>query len=273
VTSRRQVLALIAGAGAGGFAGCLGGESGQGGATGDGETQGGDPSEASTGRGRTGRNPETAGIARHGTPPTICEEQPRQDPGIYAVVDPAFASDWEGHEVAPGYGPELTDDDVVIGVEAGDRARAYPLSVLYYHEVVNDEFGGPLLVTFCPLCDSGMVAERRVRGVETTFHVSGLLWQAPRLQSEAAKAGESVFGVDAFSPDAEMRNNGNLVLVDDETRSYWSQILARGLCGPEAGTSLAIRASTTARWSEWRSQHPDTDVLLPPPHSGTDRTQ
>jgi hypothetical protein len=273
VTSRRRLLALVAGAGTGGFAGCLGGESEQSEATGNEGSQGADPAGDATTGGPTEGDPEPVGIARHGTPPTICEEDPRRDPGIYAVVDPAFASDWDDHEVAPGYGPELADDDVVIGVEAGVGARAYPLSVLYYHEVVNDEFGGPLLVTFCPLCDSGMVGERRVRGVETTFHVTGLLWQAPRLQSEAAKAGESVFGVDAFSPDAEMRNNGNLVLVDDETRSYWSQILARGLCGPEAGTSLAIRASTTARWGEWRSQHPDTDVLLPPPHSGTDRTQ
>lgn len=263
--SRRRLLSLLAAGWVAGVAGCLGDTSGT---TDTADTADRDPTGEAT-----STTADVLPLARHGSPSTICEEDPRSDPGIYAVVDPQFAGDWSDHEIDPTYGPELADDDVVIGVEADGRARAYPLSILYYHEVVNDDFGGPLLVTFCPLCDSGMVAERSVDGQRTTFHVTGLLWKAPRLRSAAAEQGDVVFGVDSFDPDAELRNSGNLVLVDDHTRSYWSQIIARAICGPETDSTLRIRPSTTARWGEWRDSHPDTEVLLPPPHSMTDRPQ
>lgn len=83
---------------------------------------------------------------------------------IPAIVDPAFNSDWSGLSLETRYElgvfgedprfveiePRLADDDVVVGVLRGGRARAYPLRVLDWHEVVNDELGGPLLVSYCP---------------------------------------------------------------------------------------------------------------------------
>lgn len=168
--------------------------------------------------------------------------------GIPAITDPAFAADWSGVEIempdsnprgSNVYRPRLARDDEVIGVEFDGQARAYPLTVLSWHEVVNDHLDGPLLVTYCPICRSGMVADRLVNGEPAQFGVSGLLHEE------------------------------NLVLYDARTESLWSQIEARAIDGPLAGTQLALRPSTLTTWSAWQETHPDTEVLLPPPLSNT----
>ncbi|WP_245902801.1 DUF3179 domain-containing (seleno)protein [Salinigranum rubrum] len=214
-------------------------------------------------------------LGEWGLPSTICEAEIIEDIGIRAIVDPAYAESWAGVDIDRKYrmgfevGDGLTDDSHVIGVTSADgaRARAYPLSVVWWHEVVNDRFDGPLLVTYCPICQSGMVAERRVAGVETTFGVSGQLWQPPRIYTETAKVDGRVFGASATEGEAEARNSGNLVLYDEATRSYWSQLLARAICGEREGDRLEIVPSTVATWGAWCEEHPATDVLLPPPHS------
>jgi hypothetical protein len=166
---------------------------------------------------------------------------------IPAIVDPAFGPDWSdvAYDIdSPDgssfrYDPTLDPDDEVLGVVHDGRARAYPLPLLDWHEVVNDEFGEPLLATYCPVCRSGVVADRTVDGDALTFGVSGFLFRA------------------------------NLVLYDAETESLWSQLLATAIRGPHTGTELAVRPSTLTTWRAWREAHPDTDVLLPPPRSGT----
>lgn len=165
---------------------------------------------------------------------------------IPAIVDPAFGPDWSGIELDPrtaaGSGPirpRLAEEDPVVGVARDGTARAYPLRLLDWHEVVNDSFGGPLLVTYCPLCRSAVVAARTVRGTPTTFGVSGLLFR------------------------------GNLVLYDRLTGSLWSQVAATAIRGPATGARLAVEPSTLTTWGAWRGDHPDTSVLLPPPLSGT----
>jgi hypothetical protein len=217
-------------------------------------------------------------LARQGVPSTICETDAQPDPGIYAVVDPAFGDDWAGIDVERRYRfGEATGDDplpasaTVVGLRAGDRARAYPLAVVWWHEVVNDEFGGPTLVTYCPICRTGTVTDRVVDGEPTRFLVSGHLWQAPGVQQAASVADGRAFGAAVADPDAADRNSGNLVLVDDATGTFWSQVLARAICGPRTGERLPIRPSTVTTWGRWRDDNPDTDVLLPPPHSGIHR--
>lgn len=205
-------------------------------------------------------------VARSGVPQDICEEEVR-DIDIIEIVEPAFGENWDGLDVEGQYG-ELTDDDVVIGVERAGRSRAYPLSILWYHEIVNDDFGGPLIASYCPLCKSGIVAERLVDGEPTIFRVSGLLWRPEGIRAEAAEEANRVFGADMASGETEVLTAGNLVMVDDATGSYWSQLLVRAICGPQNTTELSIVPSTVARWGEWRSDHPDTDLLLPPPTSG-----
>jgi hypothetical protein len=162
--------------------------------------------------------------------------------GIPAITDPAFGADWSdwssvAAEHRPADPPTLPDDAPVIGVERDGAARAYPLRVLNWHEVVNDSFGGPLLVTYCPLCGSGVVAERTVAGEETRFGVSGRLWR------------------------------DDLVLYDAATGSLWSQLLGAAIRGPETGTRLSLVPSSMTTMGEWRAAHPDTRVLLPPPGS------
>ncbi len=206
-------------------------------------------------------------VARSGVPQNVCEEDVR-DIDIIEIVDPAFGRDWDGLEVGGQYG-ELTDDSVVVGVERDGAARAYPLDILWFHEIVNDDFGGPLIASYCPLCKSGIVADRRVEGEPTIFRVSGLLWRPEGIRAEAAKQADRVFGADMTSGETEVLNAGNLVMVDDATGSYWSQILAQAICGARRGRELTIVPSTVARWGEWQRQHPDTDVLLPPPASDT----
>jgi len=238
-------------------------------------TPGGDSTTDDSGGSGDESDAGTENLAAFGTPSTICAEDIKTNHGIDAVLDPAFASDWSAHEIdgTYRYDPDavgLTDEQTVIGLTRDGTARAYPLTVLTAHEVVNDSFASPVLVTFCPLCRSGMVADRRVDGERTQFAVTGLLWRPERIQTEASKKENRTFGASATGgTETEVSNNGNLVMYDAATRSYWSQVLATSICGPLAGTELEIVPSTVASWGEWRTDHPDTDVLLPPPHSGT----
>ena len=222
--------------------------------------------------------PDPTSLAAQGNPPTICREEISDDPGIHAIVDPAFADDWSGRTIDRKYLTEpasgsLAADQTVIGVEAADRPRAYPVSVLFVHEIVNDDLGeggGPVLASFCPLCRSGLVASRVIEGSAATFAVSGLLWKAPRINEAAAELDGRVFGAETSGGETlPVRHAGNLVMYDDVTRSYWSQILATAICGPLTGTVLEIVPSTVSTWEDWRAAHPDTVVLLPPPYSVT----
>jgi len=166
---------------------------------------------------------------------------------IPAVTDPAFASDWSEVETThTRYDgstyvtrPRLMESDPVIGVARDGRARAYPLRIVAAHEIVNDDLGGPLIVTYCFLCASGMVAGRTVRGEPTTFGVSGLLWKR------------------------------NLVMFDERTQTLWSQLAATAIRGPLTGTTLTQLPASMTTWGEWRRQNPETQVLLPPPLSDT----
>lgn len=153
---------------------------------------------------------------------------------IPAITDPAFGPDWGSVEADP-----LQADDRVIGVTRDGRARAYPLRILNWHEIANDTFDGPLLVSYCPLCGSAVTAARRVNGQATIFGVSGFLW------------------------------NSDLVMYDQRTESLWSQIAATAIRGPRTGQRLTLKPSKLTTWETWKQDHPDTTVLLPPPKSKT----
>lgn len=207
-------------------------------------------------------------LAEQGFPATVCEEEPNVE-GIRAIEGPVFGPDWSDVDVPKRYRRTggLGADSVVIGLTDGDRARAYPLDVVKIHEVVNDRFGAPVLVTYCPLCRSGMVARRALDDEPTIFGVTGLLWKPPALFTASSEQNDQVFGVGPDGTETAVRNTGNLVLYDDRTGSYWSQLLARAICGPRRGDELEIVPSTVATWGTWRDEHPESAVLLPPPHS------
>ena len=124
------------------------------------------------------------------------------------------------------------DDARVIGVALGGEARAYPLRVLVWHELVNDTVGGqPVLVSYCPLCGTGIVFDRRIGGDVRRFGVSGLLYQS------------------------------DLLMFDRGSDSLWSQIRAKAVTGPLLGEKLALVRSRIERWDRWRARHPETTVL------------
>ncbi len=133
---------------------------------------------------------------------------------------------------APAAEAPWENDEVVIGVSLGGEARAYPLSLLVWHELVNDELGGvPILVSYSPLCATGIVFERRARDGVRSFAVSGLLYRS------------------------------DLLLYDRETESLWSQIPGEAVTGPAQGQRLALLPSRLLPLSIWRERHPETTVL------------
>jgi len=143
--------------------------------------------------------------------------------GIPALDDPAHV---------PASAGGWDDAEVVIGVMAGGEARAYPLAVLVWHELVNDTLGGQeILVSYCPLCGTGMVFDRRVAGASRRFGVSGLLYRS------------------------------DLLLYDRETESLWSQISSEAVTGPSRGQRLRLLRARVLPWGEWREAHPETRVL------------
>ncbi len=127
---------------------------------------------------------------------------------------------------------EWADGALVLGVAAGGEARAYPVAILNWHELVNDILGGvPILVSFCPLCGTGMVFDRRVGGEARRFGVSGLLYRS------------------------------DLLMYDRQSESLWSQISAEAVTGPLLGQRLRLLRSRMDEWGRWRRDHPETTVL------------
>jgi hypothetical protein len=232
------------------------------------------PPEPETDGTVTNHDTPTPTLAERGLPSDICEKRQQQPGGenIRAIVDPVFAADWREVSIPKQYkthdGNGIAADAIVIGLQRNGRARAYPLSVVWWHEIVNDTFGVPTLVTYCPLCRSGMVAKRTVAGEPTRFTVTELLWIPPDVATNESIRTNRTFGVDIDETNTEIRDKGNLVLADDATGSYWSQLLAQAICGPRRGDRLEILPSRTVRWGAWKRKHPETDVLLPPPYSG-----
>jgi hypothetical protein len=127
----------------------------------------------------------------------------------------------------------LDEDDLVLGYVAGDGGPyAYPLKILNYHEIVNEEFDGlPVLISYCPLCRSGIVYDRRLGERALTFGNTSALYES------------------------------DLVMYDRETNSYWWQVAGLAIVGELAGQRLEPLPSTTMPWGEWRRLHPDTRVL------------
>lgn len=157
-----------------------------------------------------------------------------------AVFTPAQADEFSHELRAAHQGRFLVDSDRVIGVVVNGAARAYPLRVITWHEVVNDTLGGrPIVVTYNPLCDSTVVFDRRVAGETLELGVSGLLY------------------------------NSNLLMYDrrPEARgeSLWSQLQFRAIAGPaaEKGRTLALVPAVVVHWSDWLARYPDTSVLAP----------
>lgn len=126
----------------------------------------------------------------------------------------------------------LQPQSPVIAVEVEGTARAYPLAILTRHEIANDVIGEtPIAVTFCPLCNSAIVFDRRVDADVLRFGVSGFL------------------------------RNSDLIMWDDKTQSWWQQFTGEGLVGTYTGHLLDIVPSQVVGYGAFKAQYPDGEIL------------
>ncbi len=146
--------------------------------------------------------------------------------GIPALTNPRFIKAADAKYLRP--------DDRVIGLVIGEEVRAYPLAILNYHEIVNDTVGKtPVAVSYCPLCDSAVVFDRRTPLGEREFGVSGLLY------------------------------NSNVLMYDrgGKPESLWSQVKTEGISGPAANKGLTTLPLELTTWKDWVVRYPTTTVL------------
>jgi hypothetical protein len=146
--------------------------------------------------------------------------------GIPPIDEPKFVS----VEVADEW---LEEVEPVISLSLGDDTRAYPLQIMTWHEIVNDLVNGqPVVVTFCPLCNTALTFKRPTIGGEVlTFGTSGNL------------------------------RNSDLVMWDRQTESWWQQFSGEAIVGDLVGTQLEFIDSPIVSWGDFKSKHPDGSVL------------
>ena len=144
--------------------------------------------------------------------------------GIPAIDQPNF--------VRSNNAKFLKQDDRILGLVYEDVTRAYPIKILNYHEIVNDQIHQQaIIISYCPLCGSGMAFKTKFNHRDNTFGVSGLLY------------------------------NNDMLLYDRETLSLWSQILSKAISGKMKGTQLDLLVLHNTTWKDWLQRYPDTEVL------------
>lgn len=145
--------------------------------------------------------------------------------GIAPIDNPTFETLAEGDTW-------LSDNHPVIALVVGGEARAYPLGILMFHEIANDEIAGvPVAVTFCPLCNAGIVFNREVNGEVLRFGVSGNL------------------------------RNSDLIMWDNQTLSWWQQFTGEAIVGELIGAQLDIIPAQMVAWRDFKTAYPDGVVL------------
>ncbi len=153
--------------------------------------------------------------------------------GIPAIDKPIFISAEKAYY--------LSDSDRVLGLSINGIAKAYPIKIMNYHEIVNDSFVNKdsgretedraVVITYCPLCGSGVAYWANVKGKNLSFGVSGLLY------------------------------NSDVLLYDRETQSLWSQLMSKAISGQQKGAELEMLALNHTAWQAWKKEFPDTLVL------------
>lgn len=145
--------------------------------------------------------------------------------GIPAIDKPRFVEPSEAQKW-------LKPVEPVISLVVDGRAKAYPLQILVWHEIVNDRIADvPVMVTFCPLCYSAIVFERRADGKDYSFGTSGML------------------------------RNSNLVMYDRQTESLWQQITGEAIVGDMVGATLKSLPAQIISFEQFRAVHKNGLVL------------
>jgi len=129
----------------------------------------------------------------------------------------------------------LQDDDILLGITSGRVAKAYPAADLSQHGAVFDQVpDGPISVTWCGVCNTGVVFRAAVKGRTLHFQYDRMV-------------------------------GANEVQKDLETGSSWQQATGEAIDGPLKGTRLKLYPVIRTTWAEWRRQYPHTTVLKPLP--------
>ncbi len=181
-------------------------------------------------------DPDVGAGEETGGEPSAVEPSPLVDPediiaggpppdGIPPIDDPKYVEVREA--------TFLAEREPVLAVEVAGDARAYPLQIMTWHEIVNDEIGGvPVVVTYCPLCNTGIAFERpTIDGRVLDFGTSGKLF------------------------------NSNLVMYDRQTETYWAQATGQAILGELTGRQLTFIPARILSFADWRAGHPDGLVL------------
>ncbi len=146
--------------------------------------------------------------------------------GIPSIDQPKFESVENFTDIDPL--------EPVIGLEINGDARAYPLSVLMWHEIANDVVGGKAVtVTFCPLCNAAIVFDANIDGKAHKFGTTGRL------------------------------RNSDLLMYDRQTESWWQQFSGEGIIGEYTGKRLNILPSRLESFEKFKERFPDGKVLVP----------
>lgn len=152
--------------------------------------------------------------------------------GIPSIDTPRFMRLKNGKP--SGWASRLRDREPVISIEISGDARAYPLRILMWHEIVNDEVGAvPVAVTYCPLCNASIVFDRRMTGQALDFGTTGLL------------------------------RHSDLVMYDRQTESWWQQFTGNAFAGTLQGHKLRMVPSRLESFAAFRQRHPSGLVLVP----------
>jgi hypothetical protein len=164
-------------------------------------------------------------FSRHAVPyDTIISGGPPRD-GIPPLDAPTFTTPSEAQQW-------LGANEPVIAFELNGDARAYPLQILTWHEIVNDVVGDePVTITFCPLCNAALVFDRRLDGVIHDFGTSGKL------------------------------RNSDLIMWDRQTESWWQQFTGKAIVGELTGKQLDILPASIISFADFTAAHPDGAVL------------
>ncbi|OAF12445.1 hypothetical protein AYJ54_06345 [Bradyrhizobium centrolobii] len=152
--------------------------------------------------------------------------------GIPSIDTPRFERLKDG--AATGWASRIGDAEPVITLDIRGDARAYPLSVLIWHEIANDTVGGtPVAVTYCPLCNAALVFERTVENRVLDFGTTGKL------------------------------RNSDLVMYDRQTESWWQQFEGDAIVGVMSGKRLHLLPSRLESFVRFRQRFPNGQVLIP----------
>ena len=147
--------------------------------------------------------------------------------GIPSIDQPKFI---------PAAKSGLPGNEPVIALAVNGVARAYPLRIMTWHEIVNDEIGGvPVIVTYCPLCNTAIVYDRRIPGMKgaPTFGTSGMLY------------------------------NSNLIMYDRASESWWQQFTGTGIVGRFTGVHLKPLPARLESFASFKKRFPKGAVLVP----------